>query len=205
MATATVTPMDVDERLDGEGSFDELFRTGDERALRQVYERYSPAVFHLANSLLRNTADAEDVTQATFTAAWFGRQQFDPGKGTLLGWLMGIARRKVVDHVRASARDDKIVDAVKQVHTPAVESDAEMVVDRLLIADELAQLPPEQRRVLHLAFYDDLTQPQIAAGTGLPLGTVKSHVRRSLERLRRRWEVDGVASGTRPTGAPRTR
>jgi RNA polymerase sigma factor (sigma-70 family) len=189
-----------------EDSFDELFRAGDERALKLAYERFGPAVFHLATRALPNTTDAEDVTQATFVAAWLGRRTFDPARGSLLGWLLGIARRKIVDQLRVVARDDKVVEVVRRtVGTPPVEPPPDRVVDQLVVADEMAQLPREQRRVLELAFFDDLTHTQIATVTGLPLGTVKSHLRRAMARLRQRWEVDGVAPGTRPAGAPGAR
>ncbi|MFB9234182.1 RNA polymerase sigma factor [Plantactinospora siamensis] len=177
------------------------FLAGEESALRELYDRYGRAVLHLATSSLANRADAEDVTQATFVAAWLARESFDATRGSLLGWLLGIGRRKVIDRLRAASREDRIVNAVGRLPEPAATGgDPDRVVDRLVVADELATLPDEQRRMLELAFYDDLTHQQIAAVTGVPLGTVKSHIRRGMASLRRRWEVDGAASGARAAG-----
>jgi RNA polymerase sigma factor (sigma-70 family) len=78
------------------------------------------------------------------------------------------------------------------------------VIERLIVADALAGLSDEQRQVLALAFYDDLTHPQIADVTGLPLGTVKSHLRRGMATLRQRWEVDRATPATATTRASRT-
>lgn len=182
----------------------ERLRDGDEKALRTAYDRHGAAVLYLAQRLLGNRADAEDVTQLTFVAAWTGRDGFDPQRGTLLGWLLGIARRKAVDRLRSAARDDRVTETVRAQLAPPDETQApERVVDRLVVADELGRLPAEQRRTLELAFFDDLTHPQIAAVTGLPLGTVKSHIRRGMANLRRRWEVDGAASGSRSAGPSR--
>ncbi|MFI7602355.1 RNA polymerase sigma factor [Actinoplanes sp. NPDC049681] len=182
----------------------EQLRDGDERALRTAYEQYGGAVLLLAQRVLGNRADAEDVTQATFVAAWMGRETFDPERGSVLGWLLGIARRKAVDRIRSAAREERVSDTVRSQPLPAPPVDTpERVVDRLVVADELNRLPSEQRRTLELAFFDDLTHPQIAAVTGLPLGTVKSHIRRGMANLRRRWEVDGAASGPRSAGPSR--
>ncbi|GIE33999.1 RNA polymerase sigma factor [Actinoplanes italicus] len=182
----------------------ERLRAGDETALREVYDRHGAAVLYLAQRLLGDRAEAEDVTQVTFVAAWTGRDGFDPERGTMLGWLLGIARRKVVDRVRSSAREQRATRTVqeRQPASPAEES-PEHIVDRLVVADELKRLPDEQRRTLELAFFDDLTHPQIAEATGLPLGTVKSHLRRGMANLRRRWEVDGATSGSRSAGPSR--
>lgn len=184
----------------------EQFRLGDELALRTAYDRYGGAVFHLAVRSLSNRADAEDVAQATFVAAWMGRETFDPDRGSMLGWLLGIARRKVIDRMRAAGRENRAAETVRALPEPATTDDnPDRVLDRLVIADELAQLPAEQRRTLELAFYDDLTHPQISAVTGLPLGTVKSHIRRGMANLRQRWEVDGAAPGPRSAGHSRAR
>jgi RNA polymerase sigma-70 factor, ECF subfamily len=192
-----------------DGRDDELaehFRDGDEHALRIAYDRYGGAVFHLATRMLANRADAEDVTQATFVAAWLGRGTFDPERGGMLGWLLGIARRKVVDRVRSAARENRAADTVRALPEQAGPDESpDRVLDRLVLADELARLPDDQRRTLQLAFYDDLTHPQISAVTGLPLGTVKSHIRRGMASLRQRWEVDGAASGSRSARTSRAR
>jgi RNA polymerase sigma factor (sigma-70 family) len=183
----------------------EHFRDGDEHALRIAYDRFGGAVLHLAQRVLGNRSDAEDVTQVTFVAAWTGRDGFDPERGTMLGWLLGIARRKAVDRIRSAAREQRTTETVQaRQPAPPVEESPERIVDRLVVADEMKRLPEEQRRTLELAFFDDLTHPQIAAVTGLPLGTVKSHIRRGMANLRRRWEVDGATtSGSRSAGPSR--
>ncbi len=191
---------------DDEVQLAERFRQGDETVLRDVYDRYGGLVYRLGLSCLSSHHEAEDVTQATFVAAWRGRQTYDPDRGTLAGWLLGIARRQVVDRIRVLNRERGLAAAVRQTETGYSEVPVpERVVDRLVVVDELHRLSPEQRRVVELAFFDDLTHLQIAGVTGLPLGTVKSHIRRGLERLRTRWEVDGAARGPRSAGASRAR
>ncbi|GAB2583521.1 RNA polymerase sigma factor [Paractinoplanes abujensis] len=182
----------------------ERLRAGDEKALRVAYERHGSAVLYLAQRMVGNRADAEDITQMTFVAAWSGRDGFDPQRGTMLAWLLGIARRKAVDRLRSAARDQRTTETVQAQQTaPPAEETPERIVDRLVVADELGRLPEEQRRTLELAFFDDLTHPQIATVTGLPLGTVKSHIRRGMANLRRRWEVDGATFGSRSAGPSR--
>ncbi|GAA2624651.1 RNA polymerase sigma factor [Paractinoplanes durhamensis] len=190
--------MDSDEELA------ERLRDGDEKALRVAYDRHGATVLYLAQRLLGNRADAEDVTQLTFVAAWTGRDGFDPQRGTMLGWLLGIAKRKAVDRLRSAERYKRVAETVSaQVPAEDETERPDRIVDRLVVADELSRLPADQRRTLELAFFDDLTHPQIAEVTGLPLGTVKSHIRRGMASLRRRWEVDGAAFGSRSTRASR--
>ncbi|WP_439658481.1 RNA polymerase sigma factor [Lentzea sp. HUAS TT2] len=171
------------------------FVAGEEGALRAVYERYAAAVLRVAAASLPSRADAEDVVQATFIKAWHGRESFDPAKGSLLVWLLTIARRRAIDVLRSRTRDEQVV---KVLHStggtaPGEPVRPDRVVDRLVMLEAIGELPPQQQRVLLLAFYDDLTHEQIATTTGIPLGTVKSHLRRGMARLRQRWEVDGGA------------
>lgn len=202
MAPTAVSELDERPERAPDGDLARRLQAGDGEALRETYERYGRAVYHLAYRGLGDAADAEDVTQLCFVAAWQARESYRPDRGSLLGWLLTIARNKVVDRIRARSRESRTAESARAAGPMGVDADMpDRVADRLLVADELARLPDDQRKVLELAFYDDLTHQQIAAVTGLPLGTVKSHLRRGMARLRDRWEVDGVARGSRPAGA----
>ena len=164
------------------------FGRGDEDALRRAYDEYGRLVYTLCRRTLGGDA-AADATQEVFVAAWQRRGQFDPDRGSLAGWLVGIARNKVIDLLRAQSRRPNVVsDGVDGSEPSPNSAGVEDLADRLLLADALSTLPERSRRVLELAFYDDLTHPEIAARTALPLGTVKSDIRRGLSRLRRHLE-----------------
>jgi RNA polymerase sigma factor (sigma-70 family) len=177
---------------EGDSELDAAFHDGDDQVLRAVYERYGPLVYRIALASLPSQSDAEEVTQATFVSAWKGRATYDPQVASLGAWLVGIDRRRAIDRLRSIGRE-RLAQLAAQAdprtdHGPGPEG----IVERLVIADELGRLPDSQRQVLELAFFDDLTHSQISALTGMPLGTVKSNLRRGLIQLRRRGEVDGV-------------
>jgi RNA polymerase sigma-70 factor (ECF subfamily) len=125
-------------------------------------------------------------------SAWRGQSGFDPARGTLPAWLVTITRRRIADRWEVRAREQRTVAAVSSLGVVTEDSHETPVADRLVLGDELARLGETPRRIMELAFVHDMTHAQIAEVLGLPLGTVKSHIRRSLERLRRRLEVDGV-------------
>ncbi|MFJ9116955.1 sigma-70 family RNA polymerase sigma factor [Streptomyces sp. NPDC102394] len=178
---------------------DELARglaEGDEYCLEAAYRRWSSLVHSLAWRSLGDAKEAEDVTQQVFLGVWHGRRAFRPERGTVGGWIVGITRRKIADALSARTRRLATVASVGSSSSlsssdrSAAQPDA--ALDRVLVLDELARLPAPQQRVLRLAFYEDLTQTQIAERTGWPLGTVKSHARRGLHQLRRRLQEEDL-------------
>jgi RNA polymerase sigma factor (sigma-70 family) len=184
--------------LDDEAAIAEGFVAGSERALDGAYRRWSPLVYTIALRSLGDVTDAEDVTQKTFVAAWQGRGTFDPDRSRLPAWLVGIAKNTIADTHAARARVRRLNDQLA-ARLPAQElaDDSEIdIADKLAIAEEIASLEPEAQRIIRLAFFDDLTHSQIAERLGMPLGTVKSHIRRSLSRLRTRLEASNATPGS---------
>lgn len=174
-------------------SVEERFVAGDEAALREIFDEHASLVVGICRRTVG--ADAEDVAQQVFVAAWKGRASFDPVKGSLAGWLTGIAKFKSVDHLRAKSRRPQ--NAGHEVEESGSDSaDVGRVADRVLLTHALSTLPEERRRVVALAFFEDFTHQEISEHLAMPLGTVKSHVRRGLETLRH-------ALGERPVGERR--
>jgi RNA polymerase sigma factor (sigma-70 family) len=170
------------------------FQAGNESALAIMYDRWGSLVYSLALRSLGDVTDAEDVTQHVFVAAWLSRTNFDPSRAKLAAWLMGITHHKIVDALEKRARERRDRETLAQTLDRDSLSWTDDVVDRMLLADELSRLEELPGHIMNLAFYDRLTHAQISERLGIPLGTVKSHIRRSLVRLRERLEVDG---GTR--------
>ncbi|MEU9173468.1 sigma-70 family RNA polymerase sigma factor [Streptomyces sp. NPDC048420] len=162
----------------------------DEESLTVAYRRWSPLVHTLALRSLGDAKEAEDVTQQVFLGVWRGRLGYRAERGTLPGWIVGITRRKIADAlISRSRRLDLVAAAGSRLALTEHSGDrTEVALDRLVVGAELAKLPSAQQRVLRLTFYEDLSQTQIAERTGWPLGTVKSHARRGLYRLRRGLE-----------------
>ncbi len=163
------------------------FVAGEESALEKIYRKYSALVFTVALRSLGDTSEAEDVTQKVFVAAWTGRHNFRPERASLPAWLLGITRNKVVDAHQARGKQRRIATELS-VNIPPPPEPVD-VAARLIIAEEISRLDDVPQRVLRMAFYEDLTHAQIAERLHMPPGTVKSHIRRSLIKLKRRLEV----------------
>jgi RNA polymerase sigma-70 factor (ECF subfamily) len=198
-ATAELAPREVADVDDDLDALEADFRAGHPDAVRAAYDRFSPMVYTLARRSLGNAADAEDVTQQVFVSAWRSRERFDPDRARLGAWLVGITRHTVADAHERRSRERRADDAALSAAPaptalpPDPPEHPERVVERVVVADAMATLGDPQREIMTLAFYADLTHSQIAERLGLPLGTVKSHITRSLRRLRARMEVPDVA------------
>jgi RNA polymerase sigma factor (sigma-70 family) len=187
-----VVAADEDSRADADATVAAAWVAGDDSALRQAFEQFGTLVFTYCLRSLGNRESAADCSQEVFISAWRSRDRYDPSKGTLAGWLMGIARFKVIDaHRRSSTIPTPDADAADARREETVEPEADQLADRLLVARALETLPGRAREVVELAFYSDLTQTEIAERLDLPLGTVKSDVRRALLRLRAHLEGGG--------------
>jgi RNA polymerase sigma-70 factor (ECF subfamily) len=167
-------------------------RQGNERALEFLYDATVGKLYALASAILRQAADAEDVVCATYAQAWESAASYDAQRASVLGWLLMICRSRALDLLRK-----------RQVHHEGLQvagldrigDGADHPEDLLSLTQQssrvhaaLAALPVERRQLVSLAFLRDLTHHEIAGITGMPLGTVKSHLRRALLQLREHLE-----------------
>jgi RNA polymerase sigma-70 factor (ECF subfamily) len=189
----------------------ELVARGDARALEQLYERHSRGVYSLAVRLLSDGPAAEDVVQETFLKLWRHPVAYQPGRGRLLPWLLGVAHHHAVDLLRRrqleqrhrlpatlDAHGDALVDLLDNLGLTSSEGDpqtrAGAFEQSLTVSEALVSLPIEQRLPLELAYYRGLTQLEIARLLGLPLGTVKTRMRLGLQQLRKAPELSRLWS-----------
>ncbi|MGV1008234.1 MAG: RNA polymerase sigma factor [Dermatophilaceae bacterium] len=157
---------------------------GEHDALAECYQRWGPLVHAIAMRALGNRHDAEDVTQQVFVSAWQSRASLRPSDSALPAWLIGITRRRVADEVARRVRDSAKTHAARSDLATQDAPPLEHVVDAMVLRRAVEQLPEPRRSVFTLAYVHDKTQEEISAILALPLGTVKSHLRRGLLHLR---------------------
>jgi len=162
--------------------------SGDGEAFSRFYDRYASLVFTFALRLLGSRADAEDLLQEVFLRVWRQAQSYNPERGSPEAWLITMTRSRAIDRVRSirsrdlsplSPDEPARLEGGTQVAPPTQALEA-----KLTVQGALTKLPEAQRTVLELAYFDGLTQSEIAARLREPLGTVKTRMRTGLERLR---------------------
>lgn len=164
-----------------------LVREGDEAAFHDLYSQYGRLVHSIAVRLMGNHHDAEDVTQQVFVSAWQGRESLRDD-GSLTGWLATITRRRCADLAAGRARTNRTEQSASAVMTLPVPDDPARAVEEITVADTLQSLGEPRATIVRMAVVEDQRHEDIAQTLGLPLGTVKSHIRRGLLQLRSRLE-----------------
>ncbi|WP_228373171.1 RNA polymerase sigma factor [Demequina silvatica] len=193
MSVRTAMVAVATERGDASDGLDHAFAAGVDGSLERLYRETSSLVFTLALRALGDRAEAEDVTQQTYVAAWRGRAGYDPERAPARAWVVGIARRTIADALAARGRERRRLEAVRDVPA-AVEPDPWAgEAERIVVRSEVESLGPPRSTIVALAFFEGRTHEQIAAELKMPLGTVKSHLRRSLLALRHGLEAADAA------------
>ena len=183
----------ADSMLDPLALLIEDMRQGDERALESLYDATVGKLYALASAILRHAQDAEDIVCATYEQAWESAAQYDPGRASALGWLMMMCRSRALDQLRKrKLQSIPLAEAgLSETDETAARPDdlLSLVQENGRVHAALAALSEERRQLVSLSFLRDLTHAEIAELTGMPLGTVKSHLRRALSELRAKLEA----------------
>nr|WP_272945408.1 sigma-70 family RNA polymerase sigma factor [Bryobacter aggregatus] len=172
----------------------ERLKKRDPQAMSDLYDRYSRVVFSIILRIVRDASVAEELAQETFLRAWTRATEFDAGRGRIGPWLLTIARNRAIDYLRSSAGQ-------QQANTFELVSSERLTLfvhteDRMLeqeqarrIRSAFSKLTENQRAVLELAYFEGLSQSEMANKLGQPLGTVKTWVRTALSTLRESFHV----------------
>ena len=172
----------------------ERMRSGQERALEELYDATVGKLYALALAILRSAEDTEEIVCETYAYAWANAARFDASRASALGWLLMLCRSRALDRLRQRRATANRLDVVALEET--ADASAEQPFDILSLMQQrssvyaaLSQLTPERRHLVSLAFLRGLSHQEIADTAQLPLGTVKSHVRRALVQLREALEA----------------
>jgi RNA polymerase sigma-70 factor (ECF subfamily) len=171
---------------------------GEAAAVPECIDEFGSMVWAIARRLSPNPADAEDAVQEIFMEIWKGAARFDPERGSERAFVATIARRRLIDRLRRHSTQpeflptealDTIGFALPAPHEAAIEAEQ--------AARAVAQLAPEEQRVIEFSILNGLTHAEIATRTGLPLGTVKTHLRRGILKVRKLLGVEAIVPGER--------
>lgn len=163
---------------------------GSTEALARLYDRHAGTVFALARRVLNRLEDAEEVVQDVFTQIWREAGRYERGRASVAGWVVMLTRARAIDRLRSrNARpDQRSAESTEMPDVPSTGWSPEQVTisaeDVREVRGALAELPEAQRSLVELAYYEGLTHSEIAARTGVPLGTVKTRIRTAMTTLR---------------------
>jgi RNA polymerase sigma-70 factor (ECF subfamily) len=161
---------------------------GEEAAMATLFDRYSKVVYSVALRVLRDPAAAEDVLQDIFMQIWRKPESFVSSRGSMGGWLAVVARNRSIDSLRRRKPSDSVEEiALASPYNLAEEAERSVMMERA--RGVMVGLPPEQRKVVEMAFFDGLTHSEIAELTGDPLGTIKTRIRTALLVLRKAMQA----------------
>jgi RNA polymerase sigma-70 factor (ECF subfamily) len=182
---------DIETGRDSDESILHQVAQGDERALSRLYDRFAPPLLGLLRQMLGDEHEAEDVLQEGFVYLWNKAATYDAAKSKAFTWTVMIFRHKAIDRLRARGRRTRLDEQAAEEaglwsgQTGPQADDAAEEQDRaVLVRQALHELPAPQRKLIELAFIKGLTHHDIADTLGLPLGSVKTSIRRGLQRLR---------------------
>jgi RNA polymerase sigma-70 factor, ECF subfamily len=176
-----------------------LVQGGEARAFELLYDRHGRAAFSLAYRMVGNRVNAEDITQEAFLSIWRSRLRYDPARGSVRTWVLGIVHNRAIDGLRRSLVHDRrreTMEGVEERHEARERTDVEAArrEEARGVRSALSTLPEEQRRTIELAYFGGFTHSQIAEMLGEPIGTVKGRMRLGLEKMRRELS-EGFAAG----------
>jgi RNA polymerase sigma factor (sigma-70 family) len=172
----------------------EQMRIGQERALEELYDATVGKLYALASAILRSAEDTEEIVCETYAYAWANASRFDASRANALGWLLMLCRSRALDRLRQRRATANALEVAALRHADGSGTDQpfdvlSLMQQRSKVHAALSQLTPERRHLVSLAFLQGMSHQEIADVTRLPLGTVKSHVRRALTQLREALEA----------------
>ena len=163
----------------------------DETAFSSLYRRFAPGIFSMVYDILHDAKESEDVVQESFVQMWKKASSYDASRSSLFTWAVMISRNRALDRLRSRQRRTRTLDAATAESAAAPLEHGDQADELLGHAEErtrirkaLSRLPEPQRKAIDLAFFRGLTQAEISAKMGEPLGTIKARIRRGLVALR---------------------
>jgi RNA polymerase sigma-70 factor, ECF subfamily len=176
----------------------QLVQQGDPRAFEVLYDRHGGAAFSLAYRVVGDRTAAEDITQEAFLSMWRSRVRYEPARGSVRTWVLGIVHHRAIDGLRRNLvhqRRRASAEGLEEVHEAAERTDVEAArrEEARTVRAAMEELPEQQLQVIELAYFGGFTHTQIAEMLEMPVGTVKGRMRLGLEKLRRQLgEAVGV-------------